>query len=46
MNNELVKKFQEKICVTCNDKDKCRKKPHKMLKCGVLYLVVVERKGM
>jgi hypothetical protein len=46
MNRKLVEFFQEHICAECNDKKECRKKPHKMLKCGNLFLVKreIERK--
>ncbi len=39
MNEEIISKAKEKICRDCKDKDRCSKKPHKLQKCGVMYLV-------
>jgi hypothetical protein len=39
MYEKLVREFREKICTHCESNDKCQKKPNKMAKCGVLYLV-------
>jgi len=38
MNQKLMKEFQDKICKMCEDKN-CKRKPSRMVKCGVLYLV-------
>lgn len=44
MNQELVKKFEAKICAKCKDKDCCSRKPTRLMKCGILYLATEERK--
>lgn len=43
MNKDLVKKFEEKVCSTCKDKN-CKRKPTRLMKCGILYLVVNDKK--
>ncbi len=39
MNEELINKVKEKLCERCEDKNKCKQKPHKLMKCSVFYLV-------
>jgi len=39
MYTELIEKFRDKLCKRCDSSDLCHKKPHKMVKCGVFYLV-------
>ena len=38
MNKELTDYFKENICERCEDKG-CKRKLHRMMKCGILYLV-------
>lgn len=38
MNKRLTEYFKENLCAICDDK-KCKKKPNRMIKCGVFYLV-------
>lgn len=37
MNDDLVKYFEENECKLCKDAD-CKRKPHRMIKCAILYL--------
>lgn len=39
MHTELVENFKNKVCTTCNERKVCRQKPHKIMKCGVMWLV-------
>lgn len=39
MYQQLVEKFREKLCKTCDNGRMCHKKPSKMVKCGIFYLV-------
>jgi len=39
MYQKLVENFRNKLCNHCDSYETCHKKPNKMIKCGVFYLV-------
>lgn len=39
MYDHLVEKFRDKLCRNCDKQEMCHKKPSKMVKCGIFYLV-------